>query len=356
MTKTNTKGVPRSRLNITYRTHVEGREVKKELPLRLLVAGDFSGRRKDKTPELPLLDRRLMYAIGKAGSLESMLKVMRVGLPVPADLTHECEFEVNGSANVRVTRGGDGVLIVTQLEDGRVTGQAVRDGAKKGDSSDSSDADAKKEDGAEGEEGAQAASTAEATAATPSASRVGSNVRYEGRIKLSSLELNKDLIEGSLEIPTEGVVASAWLVPTKQPPREAPIMYQATKISKLELTFEEPLVGMDVPREGLDRRVRLSAEITARQVVPLLDMKSFEPRRIAESVPEIRRLLVLRWLVSQGRSMIASNPVLRGKCKELLKSQGNAEGESAATSPLQELKEKLGELNKHRVFDLEKQW
>jgi hypothetical protein len=124
-TTTNNKGVPRSRLNITYRTHIDGREVKKELPLRLLVAGDFSGRLKSKLPELPLLDRRLMYAIGQSNTLESVLALMRVGLPVPSDLTHERTFEVKGYANVRVAQGGGGVLLVTQLQNASVEGSVV---------------------------------------------------------------------------------------------------------------------------------------------------------------------------------------------------------------------------------------
>jgi hypothetical protein len=37
------KPVPRSRLNITYRTRIDGVPVKQKLPMRFLVLGDFSG-------------------------------------------------------------------------------------------------------------------------------------------------------------------------------------------------------------------------------------------------------------------------------------------------------------------------
>ncbi|HYQ18180.1 MAG TPA: hypothetical protein VEQ58_20540, partial [Polyangiaceae bacterium] len=45
------------------------------------------------------------------------------------------------------------------------------------------------------------------------------------------------------------------------------------------------------------------------------------PERVARAVPQIRRLLVIRWLASQGRSMISANPVLRNHVKTLLKAQ-----------------------------------
>jgi predicted component of type VI protein secretion system len=134
-------------------------------------------------------------------------------------------------------------------------------------------------------------------------------------------------------------------------------MYQASKLVSLELQFEDFLDITLVPREGLDRRVEITVKLQAQQVIPLLDMKSFDPERIAETIPELRRLLVLRWLVSQGRSMIASNPVLRSECKQLLpqSSKGGADDATAGSS-LKELVAKVTALNAQGVFALEKQW
>jgi predicted component of type VI protein secretion system len=360
-TTTNNKGVPRSRLNITYRTHIDGREVKKELPLRLLVAGDFSGRLKNKLPELPLLDRRLMYAIGQSNTLESVLSLMRVGLPVPKDLTHERTFEVKGHANVRVAQGGGGVLLVTQLQNASVEGSVAPEGAAAtatAGASAAGDATAAAADATTASD-ASAAATKKDAGEKPSAAATASvnKATYEGQLKLSAIELLPGSLEGSITVPIKGLVSSGWLAPIKQPPREAPVMYQASKLLSLTLKFEDFLDITLVPREGLDRRVELTVKLEAQQVIPLLDMKSFDPERIAETIPELRRLLVLRWLVSQGRSLIASNPVLRSECKQLLPqpSKGGAD-DAAASSALMELVSKVAALNAQGVFALEKQW
>ena len=49
-----TKPVPRSRLNITYRTKIEGTLKKVKLPMRFLVLGDFTSGN-----EAPLDDREI---------------------------------------------------------------------------------------------------------------------------------------------------------------------------------------------------------------------------------------------------------------------------------------------------------
>ncbi len=355
-TTTNNKGVPRSRLNIPYRTHIDGREVKKELPLRLLVAGDFSGRLKSKLPELPLLDRRLMYAIGQSNTLESVLALMRVGLPVPSDLTHERTFEVKGYANVRVAQGGGGVLLVTQLQNASVEGSVVLEAAA------AADASGKKADAsaaaADASGAAADAGTKKTDGAEPSVAGAAGQKKelYEGQLKLSVIELAPGALEGPIQVPVKDLVSSGWLAPLKQPPREAPIMYQASELLSLSLEFEDFLDVALVPREGLDRRVALTVKLEAQQVIPLLDMKSFDPERIAESIPELRRLLVLRWLVSQGRSMIASNPVLRSECKQLLPQASKGGDDAPAYMPLNELVTKVNALNAQGVFALEKQW
>src|SRR5687767_10824832 len=105
MTTSTSKAVPRSRLNITYRTQIDGQVVRKELPLRLLIAGDFSGRAAnvlapgERARPLPHLSQRLMYSIGKEGTLESILSRSRVSLPIPGD-SAERSFVLFGDATV----------------------------------------------------------------------------------------------------------------------------------------------------------------------------------------------------------------------------------------------------------------
>ena len=154
---------------------------------------------------------------------------------------------------------------------------------------------------------------------------------------------------------------NGWLEPKRRSPREPAIMYEVTRLEKLQLRFDDDFDASLVPPGGLEQRVRLEATVVARHVIPLLDMKSFDPERIAETVPEIRRLLVLRWLVSQGRSMIASNSILRNKCKELLPSGEERESSAtedaggSATPPLEVLRAAVGGLDAHGVFRLRSQ-
>src|SRR5690606_33631017 len=100
------KSVPRSRLNIKYRTRIDGQVVPKELPLRLLIAGDFSGRAKvqggDHVKPLPPLSQRIIYSIGKDSTLEGVLSRSRVSLPIPKALTIERTIALLGQATVRV--------------------------------------------------------------------------------------------------------------------------------------------------------------------------------------------------------------------------------------------------------------
>lgn len=333
MTTTTSKSVPRSRLNITYRTRIDGRVVQKELPLRLLVAGNFSGRgvkglfgAASPGRDLPLLDRRPMYAIGKSGNLESVMKLMRIGLPVPDQLTHFRTFQVSGSANVKILPGGEDVLI--QIEHAEIDGEAVL-----------------------GEEGA---------AVVGASARRGFQGHLESFLAVEYAQSREDA-GAWVPVKKDEVGLNGWLEPKRRSPREPAIMYEVTRLEKLQLRFDDDFDASLVPPGGLEQRVRLEATVVARHVIPLLDMKSFDPERIAETVPEIRRLLVLRWLVSQGRSMIASNSILRNKCKELLPSGEERETSAtedaggSATPPLEVLRAAVGGLDAHGVFRLRSQ-
>ncbi len=98
---------------------------------------------------------------------------------------------------------------------------------------------------------------------------------------------------------------------------------------------------------------------TAQDVSRLYRIRAL--RDLGLGLAEIRRLLVLRWLVSQGRSMIASNSILRNKCKELLPSGEERESSAtedaggSATPPLEVLRAAVGGLDAHGVFRLRSQ-
>src|SRR3954463_9155567 len=71
-----TKPVPRSRLNITYRTKIEGTPKNVKLPMRLLVLGDFTG-----ANDAPL-DERDVQSIMPGMQLKSFMQELNVTAPI----------------------------------------------------------------------------------------------------------------------------------------------------------------------------------------------------------------------------------------------------------------------------------
>ncbi len=293
MTTTSNSSVPLSRLNIKYRTRIDGQVKQKELPLKLLVAGDFSGRgvgdqqRGRSKRQLPLLDKRVIHVIGRAGSLESVLANMRIGLPVPGHLTYERDFVLEGKANVLLEKRKDEVLVL--LRSAQIEGAEVESGGSP---------------------------------------KAGAKSNYRGEIHSFGLV---PLTVGSAS-PPAGPTGQAkfedlagWVEPKSRQPGEPPTMFELLPPTQerpsSEVSFEF-VPGSDpnellLERSTVELNVPIKVTVRARQVIPLMKIADFEPDRVAAAVPEIRRLLVLRWLVSQARSMIASNPVLRKKCREM---------------------------------------
>lgn len=71
-----TKPVPRSRLNITYRTRIDGVPVKQKLPFRLLVLGDFSGGHAGK------LESRQIHSILSGMRVDSFMEELGITAPI----------------------------------------------------------------------------------------------------------------------------------------------------------------------------------------------------------------------------------------------------------------------------------
>lgn len=70
---------PQERVNIKYRTETNGEPEEVELPLRLLVTGDFTGR-----PDLTPVEERKPISIDK-NNFDDVLRSQRVGLDVQVD-------------------------------------------------------------------------------------------------------------------------------------------------------------------------------------------------------------------------------------------------------------------------------
>ena len=69
--------LPKSRLTLRYRTEIHGAPEDIELPLRILIAGDFSGK---GTPKKPFESRKVANFDGK--NLNTILDKMKIKVPV----------------------------------------------------------------------------------------------------------------------------------------------------------------------------------------------------------------------------------------------------------------------------------
>lgn len=86
--------IPKSRLTLTYRTEIQGQPETVNLPLRLLVMGDFSlGTSKDRKVDLEARDIRSV-----TGNLSGLMKDMKMSL----DFTVDNKVDPSKSADLDV--------------------------------------------------------------------------------------------------------------------------------------------------------------------------------------------------------------------------------------------------------------
>lgn len=326
------KSVPRSRLNITYRTRIDGQVVPKELPLRLLIAGDFSGRGKVQPPDtkkpLPPLAQRVIYSIGKESTLEGVLSRARVSLPIPSNLRTDRRLSLLGQATVRVekTKNASGSVefllsIKSSMIEHAIELKANTDLA----APTALASDTKLYSGevlslgsfsiATAKDALPVAPTVPAASDPPIEPIEKWRLAQEGTNKVLALETAKTW-KSAVPIEMCGNV-TAPVSPAGEPPSLMEVNGKTTVYFCFEDDFEAMLDGDS--RDAVEFRVRIIIpQAQARRGIQVASMASFTPERIAMSVPNIRRLLVVRWLLSQGRSLIGSNPALRAQVKSML--------------------------------------
>jgi len=325
------KSVPRSRLNITYRTRIDGQIVPKELPLRLLIAGDFSGRgkveKKDQKPLPPLL-QRVIYSIGKDSTLDGVLSRARVSLPIPTNLRVDRKVSLLGQATVRVEKatksdGSVGYLLTMKssvIEHGVELAQA----APATQSTAEVASDTKLYSGEVVAFGHFAISKV-GKGDQPVAARISESADRKAapiqKWNLAQAGASKAFEIGTTWMSDADVRVSGNITAPVSPAGEPPNLLEVVQKATLYFVFDEDIeaaLGADA-RDAVEFRVRLVVpKATAHRGIQVANMASFAPERVAMSVPNIRRLLVVRWLLSQGRSLIGSNPALRTQVKDML--------------------------------------
>src|SRR5581483_5644384 len=118
-----TKLVPRSRLNITYRTKIEGTLKKVKLPMRFLVLGDFTGGN-----EAPL-DEREIQSVMPGMQLKSFMAELDVTAPIePKHLQQQLKGSLTGHITARFKKQPEAKATTADL---LVTGTGIVRGARK---------------------------------------------------------------------------------------------------------------------------------------------------------------------------------------------------------------------------------
>lgn len=298
-----TKPVPRSRLNISYRTKIDGKPKKAKLPMRLLALGDFTGDRRT------LLNERRVHSILPGMKLDSFMQELRVTAPIDEPslrerLTGALTGEITGKLiNAPGKNDGTGKLKVSGK--GTVSGDLLDNGL---------------------------------------GSFVG-EVEIRGEIELP-LERNVPKLDGPIKVELS-------LFGKVEPPPGAEIGLTGDVNGVVELALEADT--SDERAAGIDLHGKVEARgVPVELTIPLRSINDFKPLHLAASVPEIRRLVLVHRLVLEARNFISSFPELREVVKsELAKTKAELEGPAGTgqETPLGKLREELRALYPQLVLD-----
>jgi len=265
------KPVPRSRLNISYRTKIDGKQAKAKLPMRLLVLGDFTGGASAGAPAL--LGDRQVHSIMAGMKLDSFMQELRLTVPI----------------NIP---GLEPTLLAGRLT-GTVTGRLVetpRSDAKLG----------------------KVKFTGAGVVTGDKSNGLGS---FSGEVLISG-EAEVDLENGmpaftdrEVELTVAGKV---------EPPEHLDVKSgaatEAGVTGNVNGRFTVKLLKNALKDDDTTIHLRSAVEsdgVKVHLTIPIRSLGDFKPLHLAASVPEIRRLVLLHRLVLEARNYISSFPELR---------------------------------------------
>ncbi len=283
-----TKPIPRSRLHITYRTKIDGTPKKAKLPMRFLVLGDFSAHDQRR------LDQREVHSVLPGMQLDSFMKEMAVSAPIEHPLLRETLYGgLVGEVTAKITASPgpeDETAKFKLMGTARVSGDMEDNG-------------------------------------------LGS---FTGEVEVSGeVELPIKKGKPSVVIPDEGVERKVMLYGKVEPKQGTEIGVNGVTgniEASVAVKFGPNIAG------DLETSIDLRSEVKANSVpvaltIPLRKISHFKPQHLVESVPELRRLALLRSLVLETRNYISSYPELR----EVVKGELGKENLAVLSDQLREL-------------------
>lgn len=255
------KPIPRSRLNITYRTKIEGRPKKAKLPMRFLVLGDFTGH------DRSLLDQRRVHSIMPGMKLDSFMQELKVSAPIDDPLLRETLLgSLAGEVTGKLTKApgeNDTEGTVKISGQGIVSGEFAQNGL----------------------------------------GSFAGEVEISGEVKLPVESRVPSIAEGGVEVELR-------LYGKVEPPAGVDLGVTGNVEAKVKVRLVANLLGDDditIDLRSPVRADRVPVELT----IPLRSISDFKPLHLAANVPELRRLVLLHRLVLEARNFISSFPELR---------------------------------------------
>lgn len=289
------KPVPRSRLNISYRTKIDGKPKKAKLPMRFLVLGDFTGN------DRRLLGERPVHSVMPGMKLDTFMQEMKLSAPIddPA-LRETLTGDIAGAVTGKLTRklsAADTSANVKFSGTGTVSGDL----------------------------------------------RVNGLGSFAGEVLISG-EFSVPAANGQITIPDGGLEVTLSVFGKVEPPTggEVGVTGDVDGAIKLKLLAND-LRDDDT---AIDLRSRVTGDAVPVQItIPIRSLADFKPLHLAASVPEIRRLVLLHRLVLEARNFISSFPELREVIKaELATAKATVAGDPAIkgdTTEIGKLREAL---------------
>ncbi len=289
----------KSRLTITYRTNITGTVQQEKLPYRVVVLGEFSGRALRQANLLPDLGKRAVRSIKRGTTVNDHLGEVMPTFRIPAgDEFHALRSNMPGKVVFDRVRCA---IPVGALERGETRGYSLSGTARFESSIDENGMCDVKGDLVVG--------------GTLSVQIEGGAAKPDGaKIHLAGV------VSGSYVDPATGKIVGTVTGHVDQ----------SVSVATLEMLEDEDLAGTDAEAKTKDFIIKVEAQpARAERTIPFASMEAFTPDAVADSIPEVHRLRVIKRLLLDLQSGLRNRPELRKQMKSMLPGYGEKPAESS---------------------------